>query len=179
MWARTWLACLVLTGVARRVTSARDDLVSYSLGALEWEGDFSDCLEIDQVTDGLANVCNLRVGDLDRSIKDEAAGIIEGIYFPFTCHDGHLAYASLDYGERILWYSREFQDWNINAGLEAKPEEVLAFGSDADATGSANGPLYSGPWWVVRQPALRTSLEEMYTEAKGLQVKCIDVPSSV
>lgn len=23
--------------------------------------------------------------------------------------------------ERILWYSREFQDWNINAGLEAKP----------------------------------------------------------
>ncbi len=52
MWVRTWLACLVLTGVALRVTSARDDLVSYSLGGLEREGDFSDCLDFDQVTDG-------------------------------------------------------------------------------------------------------------------------------
>lgn len=59
MWARTWLVCLVLTGVACRVSSARDDLVSYSLGALGWEGDFSDCLDFDQIRDGASKPLSL------------------------------------------------------------------------------------------------------------------------
>ena len=104
-------------------------------------------------------MCSLRVGNLDEGVKVQAAGNVEGDYFPFMCHDGHFAYASLDFGgetlddqciklhpptctptvtqlqlcclinswtgcadaERVLWYSREYQDWNINAGLEAKP----------------------------------------------------------
>ncbi|KAK9905807.1 hypothetical protein WJX75_006641 [Coccomyxa subellipsoidea] len=63
--------------------------------------------------------------------------------------------------ERVLWYSREYQDWNINEGLEAKPEEVLAFGSDSSTDAGAQEPIYpgAGTWWVVRRPGLRTSLE--------------------
>lgn len=62
---------------------------------------------------GLVNVCNLRVGDLDRSIQDEAAGSIEGKYFPFTCHDGHLAYVSLDSGGKTM--GTQPLDWLLQA----------------------------------------------------------------
>ena len=51
---------------------------------------------------GLSTACTLLVGSLDESVKEQAAGSIEGEYFPFMCHDGHLAYASLDSGGGAL-----------------------------------------------------------------------------
>lgn len=111
----------------------------------------------------LIGACNIRVSDLQKGVREQAAGTFEGDYFPFGCHDGHLAYASIDDGgktmalyimtseygphfqknrclsictfmgsrcetaERIFWYSRDYQDWNINAGLEAKPVKQHSF----------------------------------------------------
>ncbi|EIE23573.1 hypothetical protein COCSUDRAFT_53394 [Coccomyxa subellipsoidea C-169] len=178
----TWgLLCFFQTTVLLTVTCTSDAAHSPLIRTLESEGDFSDCIDSDQLTNGLSTACTLLVGSLVESVKEQAAGSIEGEYFPFMCHDGHLAYASLDSGERILWYSRDYKDWNINAGLEAKPEEVLAFASDAGVGSGVQEPFYSGAgtWWVVRRPGLRTSLEEMFTEAKGLRVQCIEGQSVV
>ncbi len=49
---------------------------------------------------------------------------IEGDYWEMGsgCQDGHKSFLSTDGGvQRLLWFSDAYQDWNFNAGSQAKP----------------------------------------------------------
>jgi iron-regulated transporter 1 len=108
--------------------------------------DYLDYDEIDAVVDctvdkdgkvKLANgtaPCDIKIEGIDKQ-ADLLTGGLDGVYKLYTCHDGKPAYSrqnSPKGEERVLWYSREFGDWDVSKGPKPNEADILLYGGDIE-----------------------------------------------
>eukprot|EP01024_Parvocaulis_polyphysoides_P019151 TRINITY_DN18621_c0_g2_i1.p1 TRINITY_DN18621_c0_g2~~TRINITY_DN18621_c0_g2_i1.p1 ORF type:complete len:599 (+),score=91.73 TRINITY_DN18621_c0_g2_i1:91-1797(+) len=74
-------------------------------------------------------ICDVRLEGADK-FQMSFQGGIDGVYELSGCHNGRPKY--IRYGpqgqERVLWWSKFFGDWDINAGTEPDADNILCHG---------------------------------------------------
>jgi iron-regulated transporter 1 len=127
-----------------------------------------------QLANGTAS-CDLKLQGLDQAADLVSSGI-DGVYKLSGCHSGRPTYkrkGDKPGGDRVLWYSQGFADWDISNGTTPNDNDILVYGTDVQ---QHTVPLFVQSWnlgadLTTKKP--NGTSDESYVPAK-LSVTCAD-----
>lgn len=127
-----------------------------------------------KLSNGTAS-CDIKLSGADK-MADKLKSGIDGVYKIVGCHNGHAMYKRKDSpaGEdRVLWYSKGFQDWDISKGVTPNEKDILMYGTDIHGHGV---PLFVQSWHLGADLTTKKpngTSDESYIAIK-LTVTCAD-----
>jgi iron-regulated transporter 1 len=92
-----------------------------------------------------AATCDIKIEGVDKQ-ADLLPGGLDGVYKLFACHDGRPAYKrqkSPAGEDRVLFYSKDFGDWDVSKGAQANEKDILLYGGELE---HHSVPLFAKNW---------------------------------
>lgn len=100
---------------------------------------FEDAADCEVGEDGKVSLlgldaCDLQIKGAD-GFLDNLKGGLDGVYSVVSCNDGRPVYKRKNSqgGDRLLWYSALYKDWDFNVGSEVVESDILGYGGDGVA----------------------------------------------